>query len=99
MLDCTFALFITIYRLYYLILQCSWLQLIDVLSCNYYAGPPEPGGPGGPLAPQSFRKSIHKRLLAPQSFQGPLVVAPQRFLASVGSVSYLVDFISPLFVS
>ena len=36
MLDCTFALFITIYRLYYLILQCSWLQLIDVLSCNYY---------------------------------------------------------------
>ena len=40
------------------------------------------GGLGGPLAPQSFRKSMHERALAPQSFQGLLAVAPSKFFSS-----------------
>ena len=57
--------------------KCTRYLEMNSKAYKYVPGPPEPGGPGGHWPPQSFRKSMHKRVLAPPKFSrfissGPL---------------------------
>ena len=52
-------------------------NIFDASNPLILSGPPEPGGgQGGHWPPQSFRKSMHKRVLAPPKFMRSISTGP-----------------------